>query len=100
MTARNVYEADIALRPTYHDGTPRKSWDQLSEVCRSSWKPLTQDQALAQLPSDAKWSSSFGNPGEGGFSEYYRTPDGQRYCISNGPWDGGANEWSIARVQS
>jgi hypothetical protein len=42
-------------------------------------------QAFRQLPLDAQWSSSFGNPGEGGYQEYHRTPSGDRYIISNGP---------------
>ena len=34
---RYAYEADIAVRPLYHDGKPRPSWDQLSEIARWSW---------------------------------------------------------------
>lgn len=32
-----AYEADVAARPFYHDGAPRKSWDELSELARSTW---------------------------------------------------------------
>jgi hypothetical protein len=32
------YEADVLRRPTYHDGTPRKTWDELSDIARYSWK--------------------------------------------------------------
>lgn len=46
---------------------------------------MTEKQAYALLPKDAKWSSSFGNPGEGGFIEYHRTSAGQ-WIISNGPY--------------
>lgn len=46
----------------------------------------TYRDALAQLPADAVWSSSFGNPGEGGYTEYHRTPSGERWVVSNGPY--------------
>ena len=46
----------------------------------------TYQEAAAQLPADAKWSSSFGNPGEGGYTEYHHQPDGTRWIIGNGPW--------------
>lgn len=55
-------------------------------------------EAAAQLPADAKWSSSFGYPGEGGYSEYHRDHDGNRYVIQNGPWDAGGNEWTMKAV--
>lgn len=32
------YEADLAKRPAYHDGTPRKPWAQLGELERSTWE--------------------------------------------------------------
>lgn len=32
------YEADVKRRPTYHDGTPRVSWDALDDVARWSWE--------------------------------------------------------------
>ncbi len=38
MTAEQAYSADVAARPTYHDGTPRKTWEQLDEVARWSWQ--------------------------------------------------------------
>jgi hypothetical protein len=60
---------------------------------------MTQEQAYAKLPEAAYWSCSFGNPGEGGFSEYYRTPDGRKYVISNGKWDEYyLNNWTIEEV--
>lgn len=31
-----AYEADVAHEPLYHDGTPRKSWDELSEIASRS----------------------------------------------------------------
>lgn len=47
---------------------------------------MTYEQALDSLPDNATWSCSFGYPGEGGCNIYYRTPDGTRYVVSNGPW--------------
>lgn len=32
-----AYEGDVARKPCYHDGTPRKTWDQLGDVERWSW---------------------------------------------------------------
>lgn len=48
---------------------------------------MTYDDALDSLPADAKWSCSFGYPGEGGCNIYYRTPDGATYVVSNGAWN-------------
>jgi hypothetical protein len=45
-------------------------------------KPVTESEAFAILPRDAKWSSTFGNPGESNYSEFYRTLDGRRWEIS------------------
>lgn len=57
---------------------------------------MTSQEAYAKLPANAKWSSSFGNPGEGGFSEFYRTPDGKRFEIGNGRF---GDEWSFRVVE-
>ena len=46
----------------------------------------TRSEAIQALPYGAKWSCSFGNPGEGGYVEYYRAPDGRRWQVSNGPY--------------
>lgn len=43
-------------------------------------------EAAATLPAGAKWSASFGNPGQGGYSEYFRTAEGKRFAIENGSW--------------
>lgn len=32
-----AYAADLAKRPTYHDGTPRKTWEQLCPIAQWSW---------------------------------------------------------------
>ncbi len=45
---------------------------------------MSYQQAIDTLPQDSKWSSSFGYPGKGGYVEYWRTTDGQRFEISNG----------------
>jgi hypothetical protein len=42
---------------------------------------MTYDQAIGTLPPDAKWSCSFGNPGEDGYSEFWRDRDGQRFEV-------------------
>lgn len=33
-----AYEEDCRRKPTYHDGTPRKSWEQLDEIEQLSWR--------------------------------------------------------------
>lgn len=35
---RTAYEADVRARPTYDDGSPRPTWDQLCEVAKWSWE--------------------------------------------------------------
>lgn len=50
--------------------------------------------AYDQLPADAKWSCSFGNPGEGRFTEFFRQPDGTKWAITNGSW---GDEWKCER---
>lgn len=42
--AREAYEQDVLKHPTYHDGTPRKTWDELDSLCKESWcrHPLIQ----------------------------------------------------------
>jgi hypothetical protein len=51
---------------------------------------MTYAQAASKLPADSKWSWSFGNPGEGGYIEYHRAPNGERWEISNGLYDASA----------
>jgi hypothetical protein len=31
------YEMDVESTPTYHDGTLRKQWSELSEIAQYSW---------------------------------------------------------------
>lgn len=33
-----AYEADVAARPKYHDGTPRRPWADLCPIARWSWE--------------------------------------------------------------
>lgn len=42
-----AYTEDCRRQPTYHDGTPRKSWAQLGELERESWinNPTARDFA-------------------------------------------------------
>lgn len=38
---QKLYEADVERRPNYHDGAPRKTWDQLNDLAKWSWeRPL------------------------------------------------------------
>lgn len=46
------YEADLQRRPHYHDGTDRKTWDQLGAVEKWSWeRPHKVDQAPSTVVS-------------------------------------------------
>jgi hypothetical protein len=36
-SGRTIYEADCKNRPNYHDGKPRKRWEQLGKVEQMSW---------------------------------------------------------------
>lgn len=54
---------------------------------------FSQADVYAMLPGDAKWSCSFGYPGQGGFTEFW-VSGGRRWIIQNGPWCSGY-EWSI-----
>lgn len=38
MTGRQAYEADVAIQPTYEDGTPRKAWGDLPGYAKDSWE--------------------------------------------------------------
>lgn len=35
---QRAYEADVQARPRYHDGTPRRKWQELSEPVQWSWE--------------------------------------------------------------
>lgn len=36
--AKVAYAEDVRRCPLYHDGEPRKTWDQLTEVEQHTWK--------------------------------------------------------------
>jgi hypothetical protein len=59
---------------------------------------MTYQQAINQFPADAEWSCSFGNPGEGGYTEFHRDAAGNRYELANGPWHSNGKTWSIKRT--
>ena len=60
---------------------------------------MTYNEAVNMLPEGAKWSSSFGYSGEGGYVEYWCSTSGERWSLSNGPWDYyGPFSWTIERV--
>lgn len=40
IRGKQAYEADLAARPLYHDGTKRKAWDDLGTVEQWSWNRL------------------------------------------------------------
>lgn len=42
---------------------------------------MTYIEALKALPRGAKWSSSFGFPGDACYSEYWRTTDNRNFAI-------------------
>lgn len=47
---RQAYERDVKYQPTYHDGTPRKTWLQLCEVARWSWVRNPTERHNKKLP--------------------------------------------------
>ena len=59
---------------------------------------MTREQAYAMLPPNAWRSSSFGHKGEPGFAEYWRTPEGERFEITNGRWPDSGREWWCREV--
>lgn len=36
--AKSAYEEDVRRRPTYHDGKPRRAWEELSIGSRWLWR--------------------------------------------------------------
>jgi hypothetical protein len=49
------YEQDVQRKPHYHDGNPRKAWEQLQEIVRWTWErrhiPLTLSFFMLSLLS-------------------------------------------------
>ena len=35
---RAAFECDLLRRPNYHDGAPRRTWEQLGEPERGTWR--------------------------------------------------------------
>lgn len=59
--AREVYEQDVLKHPNYHDGAPRKTWDELDSLCKESCRrhPLVQfDEASREA-----WEERAANDG-------------------------------------
>ena len=38
MSGEELYNADVAAHPTYHDGKPRTPWGKLGPIFRTSWE--------------------------------------------------------------
>lgn len=52
MTAAQAYAADVAARPTYHNGKPRPAWEDLPPQVQHEWneyqpKPLIGPEVAA-----------------------------------------------------
>jgi hypothetical protein len=47
---------------------------------------MTYEEACAKIPRDALLTCTFGYPNEGGYTEFWWTPAGRRWEVSNGPW--------------
>ena len=60
---------------------------------------MTYSEAASKLPADAAWSASFGNPGCGGYAEYHRDSQGNRYVLANGRWDESGDVWTFEVVK-
>lgn len=44
-----AYERDVKRTPRYHDGAPRKAWEQLTKVARDSWERNPTDTYPATI---------------------------------------------------
>lgn len=47
---------------------------------------MTYTAARKLIPEDAELSSTFGYPSEGGYTEFWRRADGDRWMVSNGTY--------------
>lgn len=45
-----AYQEDVRRRPTYGDGTPRKSWEELCDVARWSWEREPPERKKSRRP--------------------------------------------------
>lgn len=44
--------------------------------------PHSYHEARIKLPLNAKWSNAFGNPGKGGYTEFWRTIHDQQWPVA------------------
>jgi hypothetical protein len=58
---QHAYERDVARRPTYDDGAPRKRWEELPDYAQYSWEhnptervQTSRDQAPNASNEDGK----------------------------------------------
>lgn len=56
---------------------------------------MTHAKAVASLPEGAKWSASFGNPGERFYSEYWDAPGGRTFILSDGGDEYLPHDWTV-----
>lgn len=45
-----AYEADLRQQPRYHDGTSRRTWEQLSDFAKWSWERNPTPRTYRTLP--------------------------------------------------
>lgn len=52
------YEADVARRPKYHDGMPRKAWADLGDLAKASWErgPSIWNATKERWIIDGEWT--------------------------------------------
>ena len=51
--ARADYDADCAVRPLYHNGTPRPAWHELTDFQRATWvKPYMPNVNPNNCPAE------------------------------------------------
>ncbi len=56
--------------------------------------------AKNSLPEGSVIGSTFGYPGEGGYTEFWETPGGERYTIDNGKWfDFAPFTWTVLKLR-
>lgn len=61
---------------------------------------MKYNEVIAKMPASASLSSTFGNPGEGGYSEIWRAPDGRRWMVSNGSYLAFAPfAWTLQQIE-
>ncbi len=82
---RIAYEADVLKTPRYHDGAPRKTWEQLGEVEQWSWnRPVIVDE-VEQFSAMVRSICPVG----GQTDEYgIRLGNVEFWIDADGPWAG------------